>query len=225
LAAGRGTRMGALTDDIPKPMLMVAGKSVLARILETLPQEIDEVIIVVGYLGGVIQKTFGGAYAGKRLLYVEQDVLDGTAGALWRAKDFLNDSFLVMNGDDICLAEDIRACAESPDWAILVQTVTELGSAGKVVVDAQNRVVDILEKEKHSGGPGFANTANFFKLDTRVFAYPLVLRPGSDTEYGLPQTIVQAAKDIVIHPIEAHALIRLTDPDDIAKAEAVITGK
>ncbi len=224
LAAGRGTRMGALTESTPKPMLMVAGKPVLEHILSTLPQEIDEVVLVVGYLGHVVQQKFGGEFAGKKIFYMEQDVLDGTAGALWRAKDLLKGDFLVMNGDDICLPEDVHACAQSADWAMLVQDVAEVGSSSKVVLDERGLVQDILEKEVHSGGPGLANTANFFKLDTRIFSYPLVLRPGSDSEYGLPQTIVQAVRDIPLHPIAAHALIRLTDPDDIAKAEAALLG-
>ncbi len=72
LAAGRGTRMGALTEHTPKPMLLVNGRPVLEYIFDSLPEEIDEVIIVVGYLGSVIQKHFGGFYKGKKILYVEQ---------------------------------------------------------------------------------------------------------------------------------------------------------
>ncbi len=222
LAAGRGTRMGALTETIPKPLLMLSGKTVLERIFETLPEEIDEVIIVVGYLGHTIQQKFGGQFGNKKLLYIEQEVLDGTAGALWRAKDLLKDSFLVMNGDDICSRDDVRACALSADWAILVQQFDEIGSMGKVLINEQGLVQDIVEKELHTGGPGIANSANFFKLDTRIFSYPLVLRPGSDTEYGLPQTIVKAAQHVPLHPIEAHSLIRLTEPADIERAEALL---
>src|SRR5437016_4983418 len=101
LAAGHGTRMVELTQSVPKPMLTVAGKPLLEYKLDALPEKIDEVIIIVGYLGGVIQKHFGGLYDNKRILYVEQEKLDGTAGALWCAKDILHDRYLVMMGDDI----------------------------------------------------------------------------------------------------------------------------
>lgn len=225
LAAGRGTRMGALTESTPKPMLLLNGKPVLEYILDRLPEEVDEVIVIVGYLGGVIQKHFGGQYKGKKVLYVEQGELNGTAGALWIAQNLLKEKFLVMNGDDICAVADVAACAASEDWAMLVQKMDDIGSAGLVVVDKSGCVTDILEKEAHSGGPGLANMANFFLLDTRVFSYELVYRPGSTTEFGLPQTIVQAARDIPIHPIEAHATIRLTDPDDIQKAETILEGE
>ncbi len=222
LAAGRGTRMGALTESIPKPMLPILGKPILQYQIENLPRGVDEVILVVGYFGSVIQQYFGGDFDGRRILYVEQEELNGTAGALWTAKSILKERFLVMNGDDICMPEDIAACASSPDWAMLVQKVDDVGSAGKVVVDKRGCVADILEKEVHNGGHGLANTANFFLLDMRIFDYTPVYRPGSTTEFGLPQTIVQAAKNIPIHPVEAHSIIRITEPDDLKKAEELL---
>ena len=64
LAAGRGVRMGALTESTPKPMLQIKGRTLLEYKLAALPEEVDEVIIVVGYLGGMIQSHFGGEYNG-----------------------------------------------------------------------------------------------------------------------------------------------------------------
>src|ERR1700689_506521 len=101
LAAGRGTRMGALTESTPKPLLEVAGKTLLEHKLDMLPYDVDEVIIIVGYLGGEIQKRFGGTYKDKHIFYVEQEKLDGTAGALWQARSVLEGQFLVMMGDDL----------------------------------------------------------------------------------------------------------------------------
>jgi NDP-sugar pyrophosphorylase family protein len=225
LAAGRGTRMGDLTKDTPKPMLLVQGKPVLEHIFRNLPQEVEEVILVVGYHQEKIRALCGDNFFGKRVQYVVQENLDGTYGALLRARPYLTGRFLVMNGDDICLSEDMKACADSPDWAMLVQEVDDFGSTGKVVLNQQGLVSAILEKEVHGGGAGLSNTANFFLLDTRVFEYPPVLRPGSDTEYGLPQTIVQAVGDVPIHPIEAHVIIRLTAPEDIAKAESILSSR
>jgi NDP-sugar pyrophosphorylase family protein len=225
LAAGRGTRMGALVEQIPKPMLRIKGKPILEHIFESLPEGVDEIILIVGYLGGKIQEHFGGNYKGKRILYVEQEILNGTAGALWQAKDLLGNKFLVMNGDDVCMSEDIYACASSPYWAMLVQKVDEIGSAGKVIVDERGNVIDILEKEAHGGGSGFANTANFFLLDMRIFSYAPVYRPGSTTEFGLPQTVVQAARDIPIHSVEAHSLIRITTPEDLKMAEEMLANR
>ena len=45
LAAGRGTRMAPLTDDLPKPMLIVLGKNIIEWKLEALPKEVNEIIL------------------------------------------------------------------------------------------------------------------------------------------------------------------------------------
>ena len=54
LAAGRGVRMGKLTENTPKPMLSLFGKPMLEWKLEMLPRVIDEVIFVIGYYGSQI---------------------------------------------------------------------------------------------------------------------------------------------------------------------------
>ena len=58
LSAGRGTRMGVLTDSMPKPMLTVLGKTLLEHKFDILPSEVDEIILIVGNMGGLIQKHF-----------------------------------------------------------------------------------------------------------------------------------------------------------------------
>lgn len=222
LAAGRGTRMGDLTATIPKPMLEIRGRTLLEYKFDALPAEVDEVILIVGYFGGTIEERFGTEYKGKRLRYVEQDVLDGTGGALWRAKDLLEDKFLVLNGDDLYAKEDLEKMVQY-EWALLVQQSEELQSAAKVVLNESGNVEDILEKEVHSGGPGLSNLGAYL-LDMRFFDYELVKRPKSE-EYGLPQTIVKAADDIAIHPVEASFFLVLTSPEDLQKAEAVIANR
>ena len=219
LAAGKGVRMGKLTELLPKPLIPVCGKPALEHTFNSLPASITEVVIVVGYLGDQIRKYFGDSYNDKRIIYIEQNVLNGTGGAVYAVKDVINGPFIVIHGDDLYLSEDLEKLASSKDWAVLVTEVTELGSAGKAIIQ-NNRVLNILEKESHTGGPGFAN-AGGYRLDERYFSLPPVVRPAS-TEIGLPQTLIQGAHDIEIHPIMAGQIIRLTSPEDIPKAEAAL---
>jgi len=218
LAAGRGSRMGKLTDTLPKPLLPVAGKSLLEHKFDTLPEEIDEVILVVGYLGSVIHDRFGGIYKNKHLFYVEQEnPTGGTADALWQAKEVLNDPFLVMNGDNLYAQEDIMTCAKAKDWAVLVQKRDSIRT-GRVVVDHKGLVTDILENSAHKGEGGFASTG-LYTLDTRIFKYPQVPKAPGSSELGLPQTMIQAAKQIPIHAIEATAWFEIKEQSDLEKAE------
>ncbi|MDR3570839.1 MAG: nucleotidyltransferase family protein [Candidatus Pacebacteria bacterium] len=222
LAAGRGSRMGDLTKGLPKPMLEVAGKTLLEHKFDNLPAEVDEVILIVGYLGSVIHDRFGGIYGDKTLLYVEQEnAVGGTADALWQAEDVLRDRFLVLNGDDLYSQEDIARCiAPSNEWQLLVTKMEETKPYAKVIMDKQGIVSEIHEAGDHDGGPGYINTAACV-LDTRIFEHaPVPKAPGS-SELGLPQTMIVAAHEIpvAVHGVAATGWFPVTAPEDLEKAE------
>lgn len=219
LAAGRGSRMGALTDALPKPMLEVNGKTLLEHKFDALPEGVDEIIIIVGYLGDTIRKKFGDSYNGRKMTYVEQqNIVGGTADALWQAKDHLTGKFLVINGDDIYAREDFEALL-AHDWAVLVQRVPDTAGGGKVVSDVENTVIDIIESGHHGGGEGAINTSTF-ALDPRIFGYPQVPKAPGSSEMGLPQTVIAASKasSIPLNVVEATKWIQITNPDDLVSA-------
>lgn len=226
LAAGRGTRMEELTSKVPKPMLEVGGKTLIEHKLDALPDEVNEIIFVVGYLGNVIRNRFGELYAGKRILYENQDTLDGTAGALWRSQPLLKDRFLVMMGDDIYAKEDIAQCIATKGWALLVQGLPELYRAGRVELDADGNIADIMESSKEDERrrePGIAST-NMYVLDTRLFNCPLIPKYTGSEEYGLPQTVVAASKRLGIRfePVYSDKWIQITSPKDLTAAEEAL---
>lgn len=216
--------MGSLTDALPKHLLEVGGKTVLERKFEILPDDVDEIVIVVGYLGGLIQRRFGGAWRGKRILYVEQEnPTGGSADALWKAKGILKGRFLVMNGDNLYAAEDIRACLPH-EWAVLVMKKKELGRAGEVVVDERGRIQGIVEAEGRGRAKGYANTG-LYLLDTRIFEYTPVPKSEGSSELGLPQTMMLAAKDIRIQAVEASFWVEIKVPEDLQKAEELLADR
>ncbi|MBI2612885.1 nucleotidyltransferase family protein [Candidatus Kaiserbacteria bacterium] len=223
LAAGRGTRMDELTMATPKPMLPVAGRPLLEYKIDALPEECDEVILIVGYLKDAIKRHFGAIYGGRKVRYVEQDKLNGTAGALWAAKEVLHDRFLVMMGDDIYTKEDIETCIEKEDaWTLLVQQLPEMHRAGIVRLDENGRIVEILESSIEDADrlePGLAST-NLYVLDTRLFSCPLIPKHTGSLEYGLPQTVVNAAHTLGIpfEPVFTDKWIQITSPKDLVVA-------
>lgn len=228
LAAGRGTRMKELTDATPKSLLEVAGRPILEYTLDALPDSVEEVVIIVGYLGGMIHDHFGGEYfglpaqAGKRLLYVEQEPRHGTAGALWSAKDVLKDRFLVIMGDDIYGHEDVARMAQSKDWAMGIEETSSLKEGGKVVLDSKGRITKIVEG-RHEGKHGIIST-NLFLLDTRIFSCPLVPKAPGSAEFGLPQTVLAAADQLKIplQAVPATSWININSPEDLKKAEEIL---
>src|SRR3989344_6983516 len=108
LAAGIGKRMRPLTLRKPKPLLSVAGKPVLKRTLDQLVGLVDEVILVVGYKGKMIEDHFGSSYRRMRLRYVWQRNPLGTGAAAKRALPYLRGDFLLLYGDDLYERKDIQ---------------------------------------------------------------------------------------------------------------------
>jgi len=223
LAAGRGTRMGDLTRDVPKPLLEIAGKTLLEHQFDALPRAVDEIIVVVGYLGSQIERRFGGFYDGKKIFYVEQEEdIHGTAGALWSAKDVLRDKFLVMMADDIHSARDVERSLTTREWALLVQKLPQMHDAGEVKLDKMGRIIDIVENA-HGKKSGLAST-NLFVLDTRIFETKLEPKSLDSQEFGLPQTALTASRKLGISfdAILTEKWIRISDPSDLKEAEKIL---
>ena len=115
LAAGRGTRMRNLTQEIPKPMLKVQGKPILQHIIEGLMSAgIRKFCIVTGFRSEVVEGYFGdGKKLGCEISYVRQVVQDGTGKAPELAKAFVaNDPFLLTYGDILVKPETYREMVE-----------------------------------------------------------------------------------------------------------------
>ena len=219
LAAGRGTRMGALTDSVPKPMLKVAGKTLLEHKFDILPPDIHEIVIIVGYQADVIRNAYGTAYKGIPIRYVEQEQLNGSMGALALAAPFLSERFVVMMGDDIYSREELLSIMHVPQWGMLLKDMEHMASGGRIITDA-NGVVTAIEEGDHKGKPGLFNT-NMFVLDGRVFEYPMIPKSVGSEEYGLPQTVLEASKTsgIPLQSVPAVDWFQVTSPEDIPLAE------
>src|SRR3989338_4928511 len=110
LAAGKGTRTSPLTLTRPKPLLKIAGKTIIEHNLTQLQGIVNEAIIVVGYLGEMILQRLGTRFGKINLSYVLQEKLEGTGNAVLSAKDKLKEKFIVMNGDDFYSKKDIEKC-------------------------------------------------------------------------------------------------------------------
>lgn len=148
MAGGKGTRLAALTkDEIPKPMVPVAGKPLLLWQVERLKENgITELIMVIGHLGEKIQEYFGdGSKFGVHIEYFVEEVPLGTAGSFYYLKDMLKeDTFLMMSGD---LLFDI-------DFDRMVRFHKEKGSAATLFVHPNGHPYDsdllVLDSEERA---------------------------------------------------------------------------
>ncbi len=216
LAAGIGARMRLLTANTPKPLLKFKGENLLENKLHNLPDEIDEVIIVVGYLGAQIRAFFGNEFAGKKIIYVEQNEPNGTARAVALCQPFLKGDFLVLMGDDLYAKEDIKKLIDSRP-AILVWELREdipNKKTGAVKIDSEGRLREITEGQP--GHKGMLVNTGAYALDLSFFKYPQLPKEANSTEFGLPQTLIQLVqngKEIKI--LKATWWKNITEPADL----------
>ncbi|KKP58969.1 MAG: Nucleotidyl transferase [Candidatus Moranbacteria bacterium GW2011_GWF1_34_10] len=214
LAAGRGTRMKNLTDEIPKPMLKIKGKPILEYKLNALPDEVDEIIFIVGYRRGKIEEYFGDNFKGKKIRYVVQENLNGTGGAILLAKNLVGDKFLVMMGDDLYHPDDIKNIL-SYDNAILASKVENPSQFGVFKIDENGNLLEIVEKPINP--PSNLINTGLYALTKDFFNYDLV--PISEKEFGLPQTLAKMAKDFPVKIIQTNKWHPIGNPEELEEAE------
>ncbi len=220
LAAGRGTRMRELTENIPKPMLLLLGKPLLEWKLNNLPSDISEVIITIGYLGEQIKEYFGSEWQGKKIIYVEQTLLNGTGGSMKAVEPHITGPVLVMAGDDLHHVDDITAAVgTSVDEGFIGGLFTRDAELfGLIGRDDNGRLTEVIERP-HNLREGFV-CISLYMLPEKYFQYPLV--PISETEFGLPQTVALMANDIPVTVYSCKAWQPVGCPEDIPFAEDFI---
>ncbi len=101
MAGGKGTRLGGLTKELPKPMVEVANKPIIERQIDNLKRYgIKDITIVVGYLGDIIKDYFkDGKDFGVNIDYICEDTPLGSAGSLFYLKDKFDDDFFLLFAD------------------------------------------------------------------------------------------------------------------------------
>jgi NDP-sugar pyrophosphorylase family protein len=114
LAAGLGTRLEPITDEIPKPLVPVLGVPNIVRIIQRLKRaDIFEIVINTHWLGEVLEAYLGdGGSLGVEIAYSREEILLGTGGGIKKALPLLGDDpFLVVNGDALFAPDFERAAA------------------------------------------------------------------------------------------------------------------
>lgn len=150
LAAGEGKRLRPLTQDRPKPMVLVGGKPILEYTLSILPKEIDEVILVVGYKQEKIIEYFGDEWGGRRLIYVDQPEPNGTGDALARTRHLLNgEPFLLLYADDLYHPEDLTLLAASDHPTVLIKEKDHPERFGVCNISGDGFLLELVEKPEY----------------------------------------------------------------------------
>jgi UDP-N-acetylglucosamine diphosphorylase / glucose-1-phosphate thymidylyltransferase / UDP-N-acetylgalactosamine diphosphorylase / glucosamine-1-phosphate N-acetyltransferase / galactosamine-1-phosphate N-acetyltransferase len=210
LAAGKGTRMGDLTNELPKPMLKVQGRPILEHILEGLISAgLRQFCFITGHRAEVIESHFGdGTRWGASFSYARQVVQDGTGKAPELAREFVgSDSFLLTYGDILVKPETYqqmlsRFCEDEFDGLVTVTPARdEVIKGGMNFFDEQFCLRRIVEKPAPAevarfrelgwlkAGEPFWYNAGIYIFQPVVFEFTARLRKSARGEYELTDAI------------------------------------
>lgn len=217
LAAGNGTRMMPITLVMPKPLIKVSGEPILAHIIRTLPDVVDEVVVVVGYRAKQIVAAFGEEFEGRRMRYVYQEVAHGPADALKQARDVLNGQFIVLNGDDLLDKESItRSVAH--EASVLVYEHDKPENFGVVITNPDGTFASLIEKPEHP--PTNLVSTGAFCLPYSIFDY-IGERPDGREHY-LSEVVARYAEKNPVHIERMNFWQPVGRPEDISRAETLL---
>ncbi|MEP6698619.1 MAG: sugar phosphate nucleotidyltransferase [Verrucomicrobiota bacterium] len=201
LAAGRGTRMGDLTNALPKPMLLVRGKPVLQHIVEGLcGAGVMDFLIVVGWRAEVVRNYFGdGAMFGAVIKYATQTVQDGTGRVIGLAREFVGGDSFVLSYGDILLAADnygrVIAALAGAEAVVSVKHSADVSKGGAVFVNENFELVDLREKPTSGEPTSPWYNAGVYVFRPSIFEYTAQLEPSPRGEYELTDAIRNLALD------------------------------
>jgi UDP-N-acetylglucosamine diphosphorylase/glucosamine-1-phosphate N-acetyltransferase len=229
LAAGEGTRLRPLTTNIPKPLLMVAGKPYLGHLFQALKLSgIEEIVLLVGWKSNRIKEYFGdGSEWGYQITYLEQIERLGTANAIGMSANTMDDDFMCINGDVLISQQDIAATlkmhAETKGTVMGAVEVEEPSRFG--VIEEQNgKMMRIIEKPKEP--PTNLINAGLFIFTPKIFDLIARTPRSARGEYEITDTLNMLASQEDIH------ILRLKDywmdvgrPWDLLKANELLMSR
>ncbi len=194
LAAGRGTRMGSLTETVPKPLLTVAGKPMLEHVLDRLAQAgVKEFCLIIGFEGKMIRDHF--KKSPHQITFLEQEPVDGTGSAARLAKSFTGDEpFFLSYGDILCDPSEYLRCAsvlQSHPASSAIVAVKEVDDPwqGAAVYEVAGRITRIVEKPAKGTSMTRWNSAGFYLFQPAVYRFLERIQPSPRGEFELTSAL------------------------------------
>jgi len=242
LAAGKGTRMRELTNELPKPMLRVQGRPILEHIVAgVVAAGVREIFIVTGWRADVIENHFGdGKKFGATISFGRQIVQDGTGKAPELAKNFIGGSPFLLTYGDILVAPDTypqmcRRFGEGDFAGIITVTPGEdVTKGGLSFFDEQFCLKRLVEKPSpeqlaqlrrdgwlRPGVPAWYN-AGIYIFRPAIFEFTARLQKSARGEYELTDAIsalIAGGQKLAGLEIQGR-WVDVRDPETLAKLDA-----
>ena len=211
LAGGLGTRLGEKTQHQPKSLIEVGGKPILSHILDWVKsQGCNRALVLTGHHG---EQFAGFVHPGIELTFVQEPEQLGTGGALWNAREYLEDEFMLLWGDDY----------HPIDYSSLVKYHREKSSPLTMTVTTEHECMNLhhesgrlIQYSKQQEPPP---TFNGYEAGTSIVSKSVVLKHGKDGPWSWENTIYSAmANEIHVH-LDSTKFWDMGTPERLEKLE------
>jgi UDP-N-acetylglucosamine diphosphorylase / glucose-1-phosphate thymidylyltransferase / UDP-N-acetylgalactosamine diphosphorylase / glucosamine-1-phosphate N-acetyltransferase / galactosamine-1-phosphate N-acetyltransferase len=200
LAAGRGTRMRELTNELPKPMIEVRGKPVLQHMIEGLRAAgVRDFLVIVGYRANSVQNFFSdGARYNIQIQYATQVVQDGTGRVVDLARNFVEDLPFILSYGDILVDpanyKRVNDLSDDVEAIITVKCGEDVTKGGAVFLNEHMELVDLREKSKLGQASSPWYNAGLYAFRPSIFDFTAKLKRSPRGEYELTDAIRNLAQ-------------------------------
>jgi mannose-1-phosphate guanylyltransferase len=202
LAAGLGTRLKPITFEIPKPMVPVLDRPVMAHIVQLCRRQgFDELIANLHWFPDAIR-----GYFGDRLEWRYEEELLGTAGGVRNVQDFFGDDPVVVISGDALTDIDLNALVDRHREAggigtLTVKRVPDTREYGVVLHDAEGRINGFQEKPEPAEALSDLGNCGIYCFSPEIFDY-FPEEPFADWAQDVFPTLLEGDVPFHIHEIE-----------------------
>lgn len=190
LAAGKGTRMLPLTENVPKPLVEVNGRPFLYYVLENLNKAgFDDIAIIIGHRGEMIKDW--ALEAGEEITFIEQKEQRGTGDAIGLLRDWSGeDDFVVLMGDNLYSPKDLKKLKEGEGFHYISAIKGDSRAFGELEVEG-GFLVKIREKPEEVIS-GLINTGAY-KFTKEIYGAIGNLEVSERGEYEITDALTELA--------------------------------
>lgn len=165
VAAGKGSRLGKLTENFHKSLLPINNKAILSHIIDKTPKEYD-IILAIGFNGHLIKEYCEIAHNDRKITFVEVDDYtsenSGPGYSLMKCKDKLQRPFYFITAD--CIIKENLPLLDG-NWIGLAKTsIPELYSTANI--DDENNILDFKNKSSEGYENAFIGLCSIFDYNT-----------------------------------------------------------
>ena len=236
LAAGQGTRLRPITNDLPKCLVQVNQKPMMQYQLESITQiGITECVIVVGFKRNMIERYFGSNFCNTNLIYIENDRFQETNNlySLWLARNQLLDDIILLEGDVLfhhSLLEEVHQSVH-PNLAVVDWFQSSMNGtimfAKSGFADSIVLKVDQFGNFNYQGALKTVNIYRFSQTALNDHILPVldvwVSKGRTDQFYeaAIAQLVAQGDLQLATHLARSGRWAEVDTPEDILEAEKI----